>query len=194
MVSPAVALLEILDKISFKKTLCVDITDDLKASLKLRSDIIVCVESDDIALTHDLSNEVFDLIISFADSKTTISQLARLCTTKDCEILIISSNLVSYALDSSRKTLLKRRPRWQLVGEVRRRYANFSIEEYYPFPDLQSPQMILSKAGLERLYFRYWSWLKPNRYLISKIFEIVIVGFFKSPRLSPYIILKLSKK
>lgn len=194
MASPALALFEILDKVSFKTTLCVDVEEDLKVALKSRSDHIFFVESKDITSTLDLSKEVFDLIISFADSKIIITQLARLRFSKDCEILIVSSNLISYALNSSRKTLLERRARRQLISEVRRRYANFSIEAYYPFPDIQSPQMILSTIGLGRLYFRYWSWLKPNRHTISKIFEIVIVGFFKSPRLSPYIILKLSKK
>tara|TARA_B110000008_G_C16824624_1_gene506040 strand:- start:49 stop:633 length:585 start_codon:yes stop_codon:yes gene_type:complete len=194
MASPALALFEILDKVSFKTTLCVDVEEDLKVALKLRSDHIFFVESKDITSTLDISEEVFDLIISFADSNIIIAQLARLRFSKDCEILIVSSNLISYALNSSRKTLLERRVRRQLIGEVRRRYANFSIEAYYPFPDIKSPQMILSTIGLGRLYFRYWSWLKPNRHTISKIFEIVIVGFFKSPRLSPYIILKLTKK
>ena len=194
MASPALALFEILDKVSFKTTLCVDVEEDLKVALKLRSDHIFFVESKDITSTLDISEEVFDLIISFADSNIIIAQLARLRFSKGCEILIVSSNLISYALNSSRKTLLERRVRRQLIGEVRRRYANFSIEAYYPFPDIKSPQMILSTIGLSRLYFRYWSWLKPNRHTNSKIFEIVIVGFFKSPRLSPYIILKLTKK
>ena len=194
MTSPALALFEILDKISFKNTLCVDVEEDLKAALKLRSDYIFFAESKDIASTLDLSKEVFDLIISFADSKIIIARLAQLGFSKDCEILIVSSNLISYALNSSRKTFLERRVRRQLIGEVKRRYSDFSIEAYYPFPDIQSPKMILSTIGLGSLYFRYWSWRKPNRYTISKIFEIIIVGFFKSPRFSPYIILKLTKK
>ena len=125
MASPALALFEILDKVSFKTTLCVDVEEDLKVALKLRSDHIFFVESKDITSTLDISEEVFDLIISFADSNIIIAQLARLRFSKGCEILIVSSNLISYALNSSRKTLLERRVRRQLIGEVRRRYANF---------------------------------------------------------------------
>lgn len=194
MASSALALFEILDKICYQKILCVDVADDLKAPLKLRSDLIISIESKDINSTLDLSKEVFDLVISFADSKIIIAQLAQLRFSKDCEILIVSSNLISYARNSSGKTFLERRVRRQLIGEVKKGYANFSIEEYYPFPDINSPQMILSKVNLGSLYFRYWSWLKPNRNTIGKIFEIVIVKFFRSPRFSPHMILKLSKK
>ena len=55
MASPALALFEILDKVSFKTTLCVDVEEDLKVALKLRSDHIFFVESKDITSTLDIS-------------------------------------------------------------------------------------------------------------------------------------------
>ena len=192
MSGSALALLEILDGYYFRKTLCIDVDDEVIKALELRSHLVFSLNSNEKDLLSGLSNEKFDLIISFSDNKTVIQELSNIEHNRNCEILIISDNLFTYNPSSSRKDVLTRRMRSSLIYQIKQLFNSFSIQRYYPFPNVYKPEMILSDNGLSDFYFRYWSWRKLEENRIGKVLESLFVNLFRSPMFSPQIIIKLN--
>tara|TARA_Y100000588_G_C14161256_1_gene884920 strand:+ start:109 stop:699 length:591 start_codon:yes stop_codon:yes gene_type:complete len=192
MSESALALLEILDGYCFRRTLCIDVDDELMGALEIRSDLVFSLNSNESNLISGFSNEKFDLIISFSDHKTVLQALSRIEHSRDCEMLIISDNFFTYNPSSSRKDLLTRRMRSPLMYQIKQLFISFSIQKYYPFPDVYKPEMILSYKGLGDFYFRYWSWRRSKENRLAKILESFFVNLCRSPMFSPQIIIKLN--
>jgi len=187
------ALLEVIEKDCFKSTLCIDVEDDaIKDALVLRSKFVTFIKSHEISSELDFASDFFDLIISYSDSKPILRCLSEIQHSDNCEILIISENLFTYNPASTKKGLLGRRSRIFLLYQINQVFSNFSIETYYPFPDVYRPEMILSTKSLGNLYFRYWSWRNLEINLFGKILESLFVKIFRSSIFSPQIIIKLT--
>lgn len=193
MSESVLALLEILDGYCFKRALCIDIDVEIENALNIRCEEVLAFQSNKSDFFSQIKNEKFDLIISFSDKKSLIQNLSHIYFEKDCEILIISENLISYNFTNFKKNILDRRLRSYLIYQIKKSFEGFSIQNYYPFPNVQRPEMILSKKGFSD-YFRYWSWKKLSKGLVSKILEIFFVSTLRSPMFSPYIIIKLKNK
>ncbi len=193
MTSSALALLELLEQDCFNNALCIDVDKNIKKALELRSEKVFFVQSEDNAAQLEFPQEIFDLIVSYSDRKAIIQKIYETEHSKKCEILIVSSNLITYDPKATKKPFFARKQRHVLVKDIGKIYTNFSIELYYPFPNIFSPEMILSKSGVQVLYFRYWSWKGDVKQFFCKLCESVMVQVFKSPLFSPHTIIKLSK-
>ena len=193
MAGPALALLELLEQDYFDNTLCIDADRNIKKAIDLRSGQVYFVQSKEHIGRVDFPQETFDLIVSYSDSKPIIQKIYEIKRSKKCEILIISNNLITYNPKGTRKPFFARKKRYRFLKDLEKIYYNFSVELYYPFPNIFLPEMILSKSGVQKLYFRYWSWKGGFKQFCSKLCESIMVQVFKSPMFSPHIVVKLSK-
>lgn len=194
MATFGLALLEVIEKDYFKSTLCIDVDDDaIKDALVLRSKFVTFIKSHEIGSELDFSNDFFDLIISYSDSKPILHCLSEIQHSDNCEILIVSSNLFTYSSSSIKKYFFERRFRMSLLFDIKKLFSNFILERYYPFPNIYAPEMILMSTGISTLYFRYWSWRAARINIVSKVIEYVLLRGLKITNFSPHMIVKLSK-
>lgn len=189
MSKPIVAILEILDEYCYERALCIDVDDEIESALKVRCKSVLSIDTQNSLTFTNLVDDEFDLIISFSDNNSLISELRKVCNDSS-EILIVSHNLLSYNLSGQKINISNRRLRGSVLNELNKYFNNFSKLNYYPFPDIYEPEMILTKNGLKN-YFRYWSWKQLSKSLLERFFEHLLVNIFKSPIFSPHIIVKL---
>jgi len=189
MSESVLAILEILDDYCYERALCIDAEEEIERALKIRCKSVLSINYPNRVLFNNFIDEEFDLIISFSDNNSLIRGLRNVCN-ENCEILIISHNLLSYNLSGQKKDISSRRLRGSFIYQLKKSFHSFSMLNYYPFPDIYKPEMILTKKGLKN-YFRYWSWKQLSKSLFSRFFENLLVNTFRSPIFSPHIIVKL---
>ena len=184
-----VAILEILDEYCYEKALCINADEEIESALKVRCKSVMSINIQKRSTLTNFVDGDFDLIISFSDNKSLISELSNICN-DNSEILIISHNLLSYNLTGQKIKIFDRRLRGSFFYQLNKYFRSFSKLNYYPFPDIYKPEMILTKNGLNN-YFRYWSWKQFSKSLLERFFEYLLVNIFRSPIFSPHIIVKL---
>ena len=116
----------------------------------------------------------------------------------EAEILLIVENKFTYCSHSILLFALKlfqRRRKLDVAYSILKQddLENKIIKKYTAFPDIYSPELILTDLNLN-FYRRYWSWrteMKGDRSLLSFIAEYIMITWFKTTFGSPFSIYKI---
>lgn len=181
-----IAILELIEKCFFDALLVIDVPRDLKELLQLRSDNFYSLESVKID-NFEIINKKFDLIVSFSAHSKVIDILTEVYNKDSCEILIVclesgSFNLKKFTYNPKSSELLN----------IQRKFINSVITRYYAFPNLNNPEMILTKEGLKDNYYRYWSWKVIHIKTLLNLIEFLFIRFFNVVIFPKNLIIKIN--
>ena len=183
-----------LAKRKYKSTLAINLWWELENAIQVHTNHFTKADKEDTLV--DINNH--DLIIALVERKSLSNFRKILTQNKQAEILLIVENKFTYC---SHSILLFGLKLFQREKELDIACSFFqqdnlekkSIKKYTAFPDIYSPELILTDWNLN-LYRRYWSWrreMKGDRSLLSFISEYIMISWFKTTFGSPFSIYRI---
>jgi len=190
MQSRQVALLELLDRCCYDCSLLVDAPLGVEEFLNIRSKKLYSVESENID-THKLNKNKFDLILSFSSERRVLDIIGKVYNEDNCEMLIIYKKKLTFSLKKTLKLYFEKSSLFPLAN-TERQFFGLVTQEYYAFPNINDPEMILTKDGFRSGYFRYWSWRSLHLRTLANLIEILFVRYLNSAIFSQNLIIKIN--
>ena len=185
-----VALLELLDKCCFDFSLLVDAPIEIEEFLSIRSDKVHSLKSENID-THKFKNKKFDLILSFSNERRVLDMISKVYNEDNCEMLIVYRKNLTFSLKKILKLYIEKSSLFSLKN-IDRLFLDLVIQKYYAFPNINDPEMILTKDGFRSGYFRYWSWKVFHIKTLANLIEMLFVRYLNSAILSQNLIIKIN--
>ena len=176
MQSRQVALLELLDRCCFDCSLLVDTPIGVEEFLSIRSNKVYSLESENID-THKFNNNKFDLILSFSSERKVLDMIGKVYNEDNCEMLIVYKKNLTFSLKKTLKLYIEKSSLFSLEN-TERQFLGLVVQKYYAFPNINDPEMILTKDGFRGGYFRYWSWRSLHVRTLVNLIEMLFVRYF----------------
>ena len=184
------ALLELLDRCCFDCSLLVDAPIGVEEFLSIRSNKVYSLESENID-THKFNNNKFDLILSFSSERRVLDMIGKVYNEDNCEMLIVYKKNLTFSLKKTLKLYIEKSSLFSLEN-TERQFLGLVIQRYYAFPNINDPEMILTKDGFRSGYFRYWSWRSLHVRTLANLIEMLFVRYLNSAIFSQNLIIKIN--
>jgi hypothetical protein len=189
MKSRQIAILELLDKCCFERVMLINSPIEIQRSLKNRSNELFLLKSKSVDKFKS-NKKKFDLIISFSCGNEALDLIEKIYSKDNCEILIIHKTNTILGLAKSLKFRIKSSNLFPLKN-IDRELVTHTIERYYAFPNIENPEMILTKEGFKDHYFRYWSWRRFHLVTLFNLLEMLFIRYLNSAIFSNNLITKI---
>ena len=192
------AILHLLTKTSYENVLIINGWPEFNSIVNIHGDNIYEITNQMLLDEVLVTSNSFDLIIAFSPNQAAFDFIKSNKELSSSEMIFICHSNISYYSDSvsAYKSLIGITNQTLNICQLKNNIFNFSqnhkIFQYYIFPDVMEPELILMQSDFNQ-YRRYWSWKEGSqkRSFISSLIEYFFVTFLRSSLLTPFTVMKV---